>query len=257
MTEQQWLDCTDPTPMLEFLRDSGKLSDRKARLFAVACCRRIWKHFKDERSRRMVAVAESFADGAADLHTLQSSFEDAADAQEAIHLEGGGAVEQATAEAVLGLRPELQTGQVLEGTEEAAGAVVACEALERLPKTPDEHWSVREREHDAAFNKGIAVEHLAQAALLRDLFGPLLFRSVAVERSWLTWNGGIVVRLAQAAYENRRLPEGVLDEAALAVLADALEEAGCHDEDVLQHLREQGRVHVRGCWALDLILGKA
>jgi hypothetical protein len=64
-----------------------------------------------------------------------------------------------------------------------------------------------------------------------------------------------VVALAQAAYEQRELPSGALDAARLAVLADALEEAGCTDADILNHLRSPSP-HVRGCWAVDLTLGK-
>jgi hypothetical protein len=62
--------------------------------------------------------------------------------------------------------------------------------------------------------------------------------------------------LAQAAYLERTLPGGTLDPARLAILADALEEAGCNEADLLSHLREPG-FHVRGCWALDLVTGRA
>jgi hypothetical protein len=65
-----------------------------------------------------------------------------------------------------------------------------------------------------------------------------------------------VVALAQAAYDQRELPSGQLDIARLAVLADAQEEAGCTDADLLNHCRQPG-VHVRGCWAVDLLLGKS
>jgi hypothetical protein len=65
---------------------------------------------------------------------------------------------------------------------------------------------------------------------------------------------GTVVRLAQAAYDARVLPAGTLEPERLAVLADALEEAGCADEALLGHLREPGASHVRGCFALDAIL---
>jgi hypothetical protein len=75
---------------------------------------------------------------------------------------------------------------------------------------------------------------------------------VAIDPAWLAWNGGTVGRLAHAAYEQRSLPDGLLEQARLAVLADTLEEAGCGDQEVLTHLREQGRVHVRGCYVVDL-----
>lgn len=65
MTEQEWLVCSDPTPMLEFLR--GKVSDRKLRLFAVACYRSVWQLLADERSRNGVQAAEYYADNQGSL----------------------------------------------------------------------------------------------------------------------------------------------------------------------------------------------
>jgi hypothetical protein len=82
------------------------------------------------------------------------------------------------------------------------------------------------------------------------------FHPITISPSVLTWNDGLVARLAQAAYEERHLPAGTLDNGRLAVLADALDEAGCTDADFLGHLRGPGP-HVRGCWPLDLCLGKS
>jgi hypothetical protein len=64
-----------------------------------------------------------------------------------------------------------------------------------------------------------------------------------------------VVRLAEPAYQERHLPADTLDLARLAVLADALEEAGCQDVQILGHLRSGGE-HYRGCHILDALLGK-
>jgi hypothetical protein len=94
-------------------------------------------------------------------------------------------------------------------------------------------------------------EARAQCGLIHDIFGNP-FRSVSLAAPWLT---PVVLKLAQAAYDNRLLPSGLLDNTGLAILADALEEAGCTDPDILSHLRGPGP-HVRGCWPVDLILGK-
>jgi hypothetical protein len=94
-------------------------------------------------------------------------------------------------------------------------------------------------------NTGVILR--GHAAQLRCVFGNP-FRPVVLESSWLAWNDGTVVKLAHSIYEERAFDR-------LPILADALEEAGCDNADILAHCRQSGE-HVRGCWALDLVLGK-
>src|SRR5262249_32973192 len=89
----------------------------------------------------------------------------------------------------------------------------------------------------------------ALVALVHDIFGLLPFRPVTVAPAWAAWNDGTVVKLAQGIYEDRAFDR-------LPILADALEEAGCSHPDVLSHCRGPGP-HVRGCWLVDLLLGKS
>jgi hypothetical protein len=89
-----------------------------------------------------------------------------------------------------------------------------------------------------------------QTNLLRDIIGNP-FRPISINPIWIT---PTVLDLARSAYDERIMPSGELEPANLAVLSDALEEAGCDDEDILNHLRGPGP-HVRGCWAVDLCLG--
>jgi hypothetical protein len=91
---------------------------------------------------------------------------------------------------------------------------------------------------------------------LRDIFGNPFRPAPGIDPAWLAWNAGTVRRLAEAAYQERLLPQGTLDPGRLAVLADALEEAGCDSQEILGHCRQQGAVHVRGCWVVDLLLNK-
>jgi hypothetical protein len=88
-------------------------------------------------------------------------------------------------------------------------------------------------------------ERRIQCDLIRDLFGPARFRAIVIDPAWLTSG---VVGLARSMYESREF-------AAIPVLADALEGAGCDTCDVLDHCRGPGP-HARGCWLVDLLLGK-
>src|SRR5207245_2560950 len=90
----------------------------------------------------------------------------------------------------------------------------------------------------------LAAEQAAQADALRDVFANPFRPPPPNAPSVLQWNGGTVVGLAAAAYEERELPGGHLDRRRLAVLADALEEAGA-DAELVGHLRGHGP-HVRG-----------
>lgn len=86
-----------------------------------------------------------------------------------------------------------------------------------------------------------------QCKIIRDLFRPFVY-PVAMDAKWLSWNTATIPKLAQSIYDTRRFAD-------LPILADALEEAGCTDEGILRHCRRPAE-HVRGCWVLDLLLGK-
>jgi hypothetical protein len=213
VTEAEWLACADPGPMLAFLRCGGKASDRKLRLFACACCRRIWHLLNEERYRKAVDVAERFADRQAGADELNSA--------------------QADTELV----------SCMEGSRWAAAWSAAC------ADAWDAAWeSLREAAGWGDMSKD---EQRAVVPFLRDIIGNP-FRPVTITPAGKTPQ---VVALAQAAYEERELPSGHLDPTRLAVLADALEEAGCDQAAILKHLRGPGP-HVRGCWVVDLLLGK-
>jgi hypothetical protein len=259
MNEEQWLSYTDPTAILEFLRGNktsleilespqGRDYDRKARLFSVVCCRRLWPLLVDEWLREAVLTAERHADGKvtdAEMgaavkavhrfnHTpLGRAVYETAQFHPGAAIFRAGAVALTTAQGVswyhIRLVPPTTTPYLLG--EPPIGA--------KPPRS-------RPRGQQA---KAKAAERAAQCVLLRDIFGPTPFQPVSVSPSLLVWHGGTVVRLAQVIYEERRFED-------LPILADALEEAGCSDQKILSHCRQQGQVHVRGCWVVDLLLNK-
>jgi hypothetical protein len=247
MTEAEWLACADSHRMLDFLR--GWISERQLRLFAVACCRHIWPLLTDEQSRRAVVVAEQFADGMADEDALRAAGAAASDA-----LQAAGAA-FSPADPRVGILAAVEYSAWDAARAAPTTAVQCAQPIRGVFFGQDISWSCAEAAaweaiaSDAtAWDAAANAESAAQAALLRDLFGVLPFRPVSVNPDWLTWNGGTVAKLAQVIYEERRFQD-------LPILADALEEAGCTNADLLDHCRRPGE-HVRGCWAVDLLLGK-
>jgi hypothetical protein len=239
MTDAEWLAATDPQPMLEYLR--GKASDRQLRLFGNACCRRIWTRLADRRSRSLVEASEQFVEGQVGVDALNRTFEEAATAQEAAHWEGG---DQDATEAVLGLRDGLILSQVVEGASESAAYGAVEEAWESIDNPQAGGGKSRDEKYEDALEAGRRQEKAGEVLVLRDIFGNP-FRPVTVDPAWLT---STVVQLARGIYDERAFDR-------LPILADALQDAGCDNPDVLGHCRGPGP-HARGCWVVDLILGK-
>jgi len=258
MTEAEWLAARRPNRMFAHLHD--KASDRRKHLFACACCRRHWPLLADPRSRRAIQVVESFADGLTSVRGLAGPRRAARVAGERARAERAAAEAAVRGEG----RDAWPERAVSWGLEQEALALAEREAAAWLAwRLVGGRWVPEEAALQAAeFAAEIAgrrgeepAERAAQCDLLRDLFGNP-FRPATLNPTVLAWNDAIVVRLARAAYDERHLPAGTLDDGLLAVLADALEEAGCNDADILGHLRGTSE-HVPGCWAVDLILGKS
>jgi hypothetical protein len=231
MNEQQWEAADDSIDMLLLPPPGLPATDRKIRLFCCACCRRIWDQMSGE-NRSAVELAERYADGLASGEELAIREEDSRLYQDVDD-----------PDILPEDRPPAYWCDVASWHSLAAHAGAksyeVCDATRRVAGDRSGEW-----------------EEVVQARLLRDLFGPLPFRTVAIPPAILAWNDRLVVRLARAAYDERQLPSGKLDNGRLAVLADALEEAGCANEEILTHCRQQDAIHVRGCWLLDLLLGK-
>jgi hypothetical protein len=233
MTEAEWLECTNPEPMLKSLR--GKASDRKARLFIVACCRYIWHRLTDSGSREVVEIAELHADHGATMEDLEAASEAAFE----------------------GFREN--TSQYVRDTVFYVAQTGDCLATPEMERIWDVGWTM-----DASWSTSMAAaEDLAEygawnsardladkdlAALIRDIVGNPFRELPTIAPSWLFWHEEYVVKLAKAIYDERAFDR-------LPILADALEDASCGNPEILAHCRGPGP-HVRGCWVVDLILGK-
>jgi hypothetical protein len=227
-----WLGLDNPTHLLTFLLDSP-VSERKLRLLLVGCCRRIWDFINDDASRRAVAVAERFANKQATAKELSAARKKTwwsrnirapgatadynGDREQPAEWHAARAVYHCT----MGLAIA-HLGQVMVSAADAAANAKSDG-----------------RQVDDCF-----VERARHADLIRCIFGNP-FRPVSFDPAWRTAG---VMAVAQAIYNERHFGN-------MPILADIMEESGCTNGAVLDHCR-RGDVHTRGCWVVDLVLGK-
>jgi hypothetical protein len=243
--------------MLAWLRRSAG-SERRLWLFACACCRRVWNLLPEEARRAVAAVDDAAASGGGcDEALLEPALRWA-------HTYGIHHFHPSKC-AILCLLVDWQDQRddPWEPAEKVSSCAASAVGLASLglaevvrpgPAATEEMWAAFRRV-DAAMNVGAGEESREQCSLLRCLFRHPSPPPPTIPPPLLTWNGGVIPKLAQAAYDDCT-PEGELEPARLAVLGDALEEADA-DAGLVRHVREPGRVHVRGCHVLDLLLSKS
>ena len=220
MTEDHWLTCVRAQCLLNFLKGDG--SDRKLRLFACACCRRVWDEHPDLRCRAAVETAERFADGLATPEELKACYRPARFAYRDYFSKGTN-------------DPRLYRFIAAADTagKDAWGVAFVTHN--------DAAWPLTEGCRPNFYDEVVDAAH---AGIVRDLFGNP-FRPAPFVPAWQT---PAAVEVARSMYATRRFDR-------MPVLADAIEDAGCDDADVLAHCRGPGP-HYRGCWVVDVVLGK-
>jgi hypothetical protein len=201
-----------------------RVSERTLRLFVCACCRRHWSRL-DDLHREAVELAERYADGEAARSELL-----ALDYAIVSHLP----------------KARKKRHPLLDAAHDAVatGATRAEDAKDYPLVALSASHSLRQY-----------APEMDQTSIIRCLCGNP-YSPPPFDPDWLAWNDETVPKLAQAIYDDRRLPAGNLECQQLGILADALEDASCDDAEILTHLRTGGE-HVRGCWVVDLLLGKS
>lgn len=228
MTEEEWLGAKDFASMLDFLQD--KVSDRKLRLFACACSRRIGNSLTED-AQQLVAFAEDYADGHADCASRRRL------ATSDFLPEGIGLL----------LAVEIDRRTLDLHTEAVARVLARREVSFPTPSDGSVKYmrAVKRVLNSTKWKTAIQNERREQSRLLLEVAGLLPFRAIPFDTAWRT---PPVTALAEVIYRERafdRLPN----------VADVLEEAGCDNQDILTHCRQPGE-HVRGCWVIDLLTGR-
>jgi hypothetical protein len=272
MNESEWLSSADPIEMIEFLRgnptsedtvtwwnnrwqveEPSKGNDRKFRLFASACCRRVWNRIPEQCNRDAVVAVEEFLEGRAcgsvlhDALVASSAVEYTEDGQKRsdpgywiVKYLGRGFYKMTAAASAL-----LVASQVIFMSDEEYGRNASFEF--NCCYYTVAGYFMKPFRWPLPIPAAVKAERLTQANLVRCVFGNP-FRPVSSDPAVLQWKDRTIEKLAEAIYEERAFDR-------LPIVADALEEAGWENPDMLAHCRGQG-LHIRGCYALDSILGK-
>jgi hypothetical protein len=243
MTEAEWLACKEPKQLLRFLQE--RASDRKLRLFACGCCRAVWHLITDGVRREAILIAEQHIDGEVTTARLGEAISAVHKVRRKRHK-----LDWAVYNAV-----RYPGGQNYSFADSVVDDIARAVAREAAPHPTPSAVSSLQGGHvvivDVApnadrlkFDDTYAAQQQAFSNLLRDIFGNP-FRPIAFSPEWRT---DTAITLARQMYEAR-------DFGAMPILADALQDAGCDNEDILSHCRTE-TMHVRGCWVVDLVLGK-
>jgi hypothetical protein len=237
---------------------TGAFSRRKGTLYVCAGLRCIWDLLYDDASQEAVGVAERAADGTATADEIRHAQLSAECPTfgfdfEPQYIRGHARDGNYNSRVRRLLERGVYSQADILGGEERIGDE---DTVKRLSNAAHIAYHCLSKIDDGKLDEHL-LEHLSRQAewpggwLVREVFEPP-FRSANGDLGWQTRT---VASLAQAAYDERSMPNGHLDAVRLAILADAIQEAGCTDESILTHLRSPGP-HVRGCWAVELLLGK-
>jgi hypothetical protein len=247
MTEAEWLACTNLNRMVSYLRETQvKVSERQLRLFACANCRRIWRLLQHDQTRFAVETAESYSDAMTSESELTAIRLSIANMDSRLFVYGKERACTTAIEALIIAPTHFRNIFQLVRAADKARNAVADNAID----SEDDRFDTK-----GSWGRVRAAERKSQCVVLRDIIGNP-FRPIKPDPHWLAWNDGAISKVAAAAYDERELPSGHLDKQRLAVLGDMLEEAGCRDTELLSHLRRPDAAHVRGCFVVDLLLGK-
>jgi hypothetical protein len=240
MTDREWDTCSDSAEMLLALPKAGFA--RKYRLYSCACARRVWHLLQDDAPRKAIESAEAFADNLQDRKALIKARSRARRLADRLEREAqwtrayaAHAAHHAAGTVVGGENWPAEASNCALWSSKCAVYAAASEA-----KCGDQSLEDNQR-----YARAEAAERLAQAQLLRDIFGNP-FRSPPPMHPFLSTPS--ILLLAQSIYDNNRFE-------MLPALTELLVVSGCDNNELLLHFRGSGP-HVRGCWALDSVLGK-
>ena len=236
MTEEEWLYKVEtyfPREMLLALEEqfpprrvktTKSKRERKLKLFGCAACRRISHLFVAPEQQRLIEVVEKCADDGTTGRELRMA-----------------------RDAAMELVPRYKQGEEWSSIYGAYDYAQNALNLLTWPTVSDVVEGFVEDLFGATVNDPDSAEeeNIHQKAFLLDIFGNP-FRPVIFSPAWRT---DTAVSLARQMYESREF-------GAMPILADALQDAGCENPDILSHCRDTSATHVRGCWVVDLVLGK-